>query len=165
MKKYILSLAIAAGLLGSTPTNAQTFREPVNYIGGYLHYNLNLHSADFSALPGYFSCCPKFESGSGSAFSVGGLFEIPLEEKFFLGIRLGYSVLNAELTREEIIGNSLDMRGGTDRVNVKYSIDSKLSAIAIEPQISYNFWDNFTGSLGLKGDIMTTKKFSQDRKS
>lgn len=161
MKKYILSLAIAAGLLGSTPTNAQTFREPVNYIGGYLHYNLNLHSADFSALPGYFSCCPKFESGSGSGFSIGGLFEIPLEEKFFLGIRLGYSVLNAELTREEIIGNSLDLRGGTDRVNVKYSIDSKLSAIAIEPQISYNFWDNFTGSLGLKGDIMTTKKFSQ----
>ncbi len=172
MKKYILTIAVLLGALftsqevisqNATSNVGNEVLEPYNYFGGYVHYNMNLHRADFSYLPGYFSCCPKFESGFGNGVSIGGLFEIPLAEKFYLGLRLGYSLMNAKLSKEEAIGNALNagIIGSTNRINVEYSIDSKLSAIALEPQVFYNFYDNFTGALGLKGAFLLTKQFSQ----
>lgn len=173
MKKYIITIAVLFGFVfapqyvipqNSTSRIESGVLEPYNYLGGYLHYNMNVHSADFSTLPGCFSCSPGFESGFGNGFSIGGLFEMPIAEKFYLGIRLGYSLMNSKLSKEEAIGNALAsgiIGNPTSRINVEYSIDSKLSALALEPQVFYNFYDNFTGALGLKGAFMLTKTFSQ----
>ncbi len=99
MKKYIITIAVLLGfaftsqnVISQNPTTkAETGAlEPYNYLGGYLHYNMNLHSADFRSLPGCFNCSPGFDSGFGNGFSIGGLFEMPIAEKFYLGIRLGY---------------------------------------------------------------------------
>ncbi len=173
MKKYIITIVVLLGfaftsqnVISQNPTTkAETGAlEPYNYLGGYLHYNMNLHSADFRSLPGCFNCSPGFDSGFGNGFSIGGLFEIPIAEKFYLGIRLGYSMMNAKLSKEEIIGNALEagiIGNATSRINVEHTIDSKLSAAVFEPQVFYNFYDNFTGAFGLKGAFMLNKTFSQ----
>lgn len=173
MKKYIITVAVLFGLvftshevipLDPTSKGENGVLEPYNYLGGYLHYNMNVHSADFSSLPRCFNCSPGFESGFGNGISVGGLFEMPIAEKFYLGIRLGYSLMNSRLSKEEAIGNALDagiVGNTTSRINVEYSIDSKLSALALEPQVFYNFYDNFTGAFGLKGAFLLNKTFSQ----
>lgn len=173
MKQYILIIAVLLVAVfapqyvisqNSTSRIESGVLESYYYWGGYLHYNMNVHTADFSSLPRCYNCSPGFESGFGNGFSIGGLFEMPIAEKFYLGIRLGYSLMNSRLSKEEAIGNALDagiIGNTTSRINVEYSIDSKLSALALEPQVFYNFYDNFTGAFGLKGAFLLNKTFSQ----
>lgn len=168
MKRLLLIFAIMIGFAAvSRGAESETVPARHVYVGAYGHLNFNFHHADFSALPGLFSCCPKFESGSGIGPAFGILAEFPLKPKLFLGARLGYSVMNGKLTRDEVIGNTYaetSVSDPTTQVKVEHSIDGKLACIAIEPQVIYNFFNHFTGSLGLKGTILTTKNFTQKEK-
>lgn len=166
MKKFVLITGLI--IIGIFSLNAQ--RNAINYnqyshIGGYIHYVLNQHLTDFTTLPGCYTCNPGFTSGYGSGIGVGGLFELPLNDKdLFLSIRLGYTLRNAELTTEEKIGNALDKGITAPRVTnimVEHSLTSKLSSIDLEPQLIYTLFDNFRASLGIKGAYLLTKTFSQ----
>lgn len=167
MKKTLLIILVI--FIGAISINAQD-NDKVNYaqynhIGGYLHYVLNNHLADFSTLPGCLSCNPGFTSGFGNGFAVGGLFDFPLNDKnLFLGVRLGYTMRNANLTTEEKIGNGIDKgitAPGVTSIMVEHRLDSKVGSIDLEPQLIYNFYDNFNATLGVKGAYLITKLFSQ----
>ena len=161
---FVFLLALIGISFASVAEQTDTVPAKHVYVGAFAHWNFNFHNAGFSTLPGLFSCCPEFESGSGLGTSFGILADIPLKPKLFLGVRFGYSSLSGELTRDEVIGNTFTFSGVTDpttKVQVEHSIDSKIAGIALEPQIVYYFFDRFSAHLGLKGNLLTTKTFTQ----
>ena len=167
MKKLItiiLSMIILSSV--SYSQNENNDKQALFYLGGYGHYNFNSHNADFKMLPGYYSCCPSYINGSGKGFDAGALFEYPINLDMNIGFRVGYSVLNAILTVNETIGNSLerDITPTIEKIRVEHKIDSKLAIFDFEPYVNYRFFDKFYTNIGFKAGFFTTAKFSQQEK-
>ncbi len=158
-----LILFIIVGALSTV--NAQTDR-PLYYLGGYAAFNYNIHQTGFGELPGVENCCPEFTGGSGPGVSFGGLFQYPIDDHFFFGLRIGYTSLGAELMREEFIGNTLLIRNGEFREEeawVDHYLDASLQGIGLEPVAGYYIFKDeglhLTASLRL--DYLFTGTFDQ----
>ncbi len=137
-------------------------KEPIYYWGAYLGYNYNIHFADFQQLPEIPSCCPKYTNGDGIGFSLGALFERPINRAVSLSVRLGYSVLNAILVEDEYsIGNTLVLNNNnpiiTD-ISVKHKLDSKLSLIGIEPAVEFKFFRDLYMTAGFRFGYLINAK-------
>lgn len=116
----------------STPSSRDRF-------GIFAHLNINIHSADFLALPGVPNCCPKFEDGTGTGFSIGGLVELPLFSRFFLSLRGGYSNQNATLLREESVpALRLPDEQFVPDATIEHRIDARIGGFGLEPLLTYN---------------------------
>ncbi len=158
MKKIgLFSLFVFIAMIcGVCPDSFAAEEKPLFWIGGYADYNRNIHSADFIELPGCPGCCTGYKSGSGNGFSIGALFEYPLSDKFMLGARAGYSVLNAKLKKDDVIGN-VEVRKTTPPYDTEkiadasseHTIDAKIGQIDIEPYLGYNIYEGLNGYLGL----------------
>lgn len=137
-------------------------RETILKVGAYGAFNLNNHKADFSEVPGCPSCSPGFRDGSGTGLAGGILVELPLPPQYGLGVRLGISQLNSQLTRMENIGNTeeLDPPGVTDAMS-EHLIDAKISVLAIEPYFRYKFFKGLWASAGVNFGVGMTHKFDQ----
>jgi outer membrane protein OmpA-like peptidoglycan-associated protein len=65
----------------------------------------------FTTLPGFPSCCPLFESGSGTGGSFGLGVDVPISSSFFGSLRLALNDRSHTLSTEErvdvIVGNNL----------------------------------------------------------
>ncbi|MBP7215579.1 MAG: OmpA family protein [Candidatus Kapabacteria bacterium] len=141
--------------------------EPNFFIGGYGGGNYNIHNAAFKELPGYPSCCPKFETGNGLGFTLAGLLRYPINEKYSVSVRIGYQTLNGKLEKVEQIGNT-EIRNATPPYETQdivkaYSnhiVDSKIGIIAIEPYFNWFFWDKFRLNIGLPIGFQLQSKFS-----
>ena len=107
--------------------------------GVYGHFTLNFHSADFKQLPNVENCCPNFESGTGTAFSLGGLYEIPISNKFSLSLRAGYSEMGAllEATENKPV---FDINRGQliQKAVINHTINTTVNSIGLETLASYN---------------------------
>jgi outer membrane protein OmpA-like peptidoglycan-associated protein len=121
--------------------------------------SLNLHTADFRALPGVPNCCPDFQNGSGigPAFAVSAAQ--PLDEQFSLGLRAGYTSLSALLKEEQPVtviaaGNKVDGA-------FEHTIDAILSTISLEPYLAYHLGGGLSFSIGLGAGMLLSKDFSQ----
>ncbi len=140
---------------------------PNFFIGGYAGGNYNIHSGTFSELPGYPSCCPKFEKGSGLGFSLDALLRMPITEKYSVSLRIGYQTLDGKLEKVEQIGNT-EVRNITPPYETQdivkaYSnhiIDSKIGILAFEPYFNWFFWDKFRLNIGLPIAFQMNSKFS-----
>ncbi len=127
-------LAVAGGMAhAQTQALSDSERSMLPSMGGYFHYNLNQHVANFAALPGIPNCCQNFPSGTGNGISFGGLYQLPLNTKFSLDLRFGYSSLNATLTSAEtpcvIVG------GNVTAGMFQHILETKLATIGFEPAI------------------------------
>lgn len=123
-------------------------------------YNLNSHNTDFRKLPNIPNCCPHFESGSGSGFSVGMFYEYPLTNSLYLTTRALYSDYSAELLSDEpsvitVIAQSVDAK-------IRHSITANLASINFEPILAYNIFQDLIIYSGLSAGIVITKSFRQE---
>lgn len=129
-----------------TDSHAQTgeSREPLYYLGVFGAYNRNIHSAEFSELPGFKSCCPQFTSGSGNGFAAGAVGELPLTDFLRLQIRPAFSSIGGTLTAPENIGNTRIRRPTapfdtiTTPVMVEHRVIGTLYTIGLEPTAAFN---------------------------
>lgn len=102
-------------------------------IGLYAQFGPNLHSGEFFGLPEALSCMDldqtAFGGDMGFGFGIGGLFELPLNAKWFLQARAGYSSLGATLTAQGDIGPVLV--GDTDTATgiSEYALETSLGMI------------------------------------
>ncbi|HZV12983.1 MAG TPA: hypothetical protein VFA55_07185, partial [Candidatus Kapabacteria bacterium] len=62
---------------------------------------INMHTADFRALPDIPSCCPLFSSGTGDGPAVRLLYETPVAQNIFAGVKLGYMDNSVKLSTSE----------------------------------------------------------------
>jgi outer membrane protein OmpA-like peptidoglycan-associated protein len=156
-------LPALAALLLAAPLRAQDLPAAPNELrrsyGVYGDFNLNIHTADFRAIPGVPNCCPEFESGSGAGFSFGLLYELPLAERLTLGLRAGYGDYSALLKRTET--TLVDREGGTVTGEFEHTIDAKVSTIGLEPLAGYRLFGGLTAHLGLRVAYMPGPTFAQ----
>src|SRR5205807_4091111 len=69
--------------------------------GIFTDLSYNRHSANFQGLPGVPSCCPRYESGTGTGPVLGGIYQLPLTPLFDLQLRAIYHSLSAMLSATE----------------------------------------------------------------
>jgi outer membrane protein OmpA-like peptidoglycan-associated protein len=158
--KLIIILAGLLALINFNISKAQANEDRSRY-GIFAHFGLNNHSTDFKGSQLPIPCCsPLFTSGDGIGFALGLLFEYPFMENFFGGVRLGYYNLNGELMGNEqrtiyYYPNDTDVLG-----TFEHTLDTKLSVIGLEPNLSYRIWDNLFISGGANlGIVNLTKSY------
>lgn len=120
----------------------QAQENSVNKYGIYGDYGLNMHTADFRALPGVPNCCPKFQDGDGLGLSFGALFEMDMTSELFLSARLGYSDISGKLTRVEpttIILNNTPVDG-----EFTHTVDAKIQAVTTRILAGYRIIPNIS---------------------
>lgn len=131
---FLLAVILYSESPGQTPDSGAR-----NRFGIFAHLNINIHSADFLALPGVPNCCPKFEDGTGTGFSVGGLAELPLFARFSLSLRGAYSNQNATLLREESVpALRLPDEQFVPDATIEHRIDAHIGGFGFEPLLTYN---------------------------
>ncbi|MFH1050016.1 MAG: OmpA family protein [bacterium] len=160
MKKLVIVFCFIQFVL--FPLRGQ--EKPLYYLGAYAGYNYNVHFADFQKLGDIPNCCPIFESGTGSGFAVGGLFEYPLRDEILLGARIGVSTIGALLEKEEKIGNTnrtIFSDSTLDYGIVNHIVDSKIMIFGIEPYINYKFFGLINSYIGAKFSYMLSGKMNQ----
>ncbi|MFC2130269.1 OmpA family protein [Bacteroidota bacterium] len=104
--------------------------------------NLNYHSAQFSKLKNIPNCCPNFETGFGNGLNFGIGYSYPLDEYLRLNLRLGYSVLDAELRKIE--GTQVILNGDPQSGEFEHIINTEISNIGIEPTVSWKVYDQLS---------------------
>lgn len=136
--------------------------------GGWLHYNINFHKADFlPSMINCVSCSPGFSNGNGSGFSLGLLYEMPLATDMLFAVRGGFYMKGASLTTKEPAPDGFyDYQNDTWVDGLfEHSIDFSINTIAIEPMVNYRFWDELAAHAGFHFSFLNlTKEFSHKEK-
>ncbi len=129
--------------------------------GIFAAFNVNMHNPDFHKLPEVPNCCPTYEKGSGSGFSIGGLFQMPLSDRLLLQFRLGWSDFGGTLEGDE--GKYFPNNDNTGLIPgiIRHTIDASLSEIALEPNIGYRLFKDLYISAGLNIGFLVGKSFEQ----
>jgi outer membrane protein OmpA-like peptidoglycan-associated protein len=124
--------------------------------GIFGNYNLTSYSADFRSFPNVPSCCPQYSDGTGSGFSAGLLYQLPLADQLRLALRAGYSSRSGTLTREE----NTTVTGNIPAI-FEHRVDASLADIGIEPLVQYNLFGSLWLNVGARVALVTTNQFSQ----
>ncbi|MCZ7554911.1 MAG: OmpA family protein [Bacteroidia bacterium] len=163
---YFFRTATILFLVALLVTASQVFAQSADEVdttglryGGFINYSLNMHSADFQKLPGIPNCCPRFETGDGGGFAIGGMVEWPFADSFAILFRLGYHDYSALLTdRENILVN---VNGEAVPGVFEHSIDASLAALIFEPLVAWKLFGAFSLLAGPNLGYVLTKSFEQ----
>jgi outer membrane protein OmpA-like peptidoglycan-associated protein len=134
---------------------------PWLYLGIYGAYNLNLFTADFQTLPGYMTCSPGYKEGAGKGYSGGILGEYALNDMFGVEARLGYTMLDGDLTRRGLIGNIKDVQNpdGVVEVQTDNILQANLPAFVFEPMLTFRLIPRLSTRLGASFALMSKGTF------
>ena len=119
-------------------------------------YGLNTHRADFRALPGVPNCCPSFQSGSGAGLALALLGRLPLSSALRGEVRLGYTDLSGTLLRREQTTVSGNVPGVFE-----HQVDSRLTAITLEPLIGVQLLSGLYGYVGARVGMSMASRYDQ----
>jgi len=122
--------------------------------------SLNHHSANFQGLPGVPSCCPRYETGTGTGPAFGGLYQLPLTDLFDLQLRALYHSLNATLSATE--ATTVLSPTGTPVVGAfQHTLAAGLSTVAIEPLVGIKIIGDLRLNIGFDAGVLISKTYSQ----
>jgi len=166
--KSIFKLLIIIIITNNLFSQENLTKETLFNIGAFVGINLNNHNASFSKIEGFPNCCPQFSDGFGTGLSLGLFFNYPFSSKLNLETRFGIYNLNGELNKEQIIGNTeiRDPNPPYETTNIidaisKYTINSKIQIIGIEPVLKYAVIDNLFVLTGIRFGFLNSATFDQ----
>lgn len=163
MKNLIIAILLIIISTCYKPIVSYSIENNNSKYGVFFGLNDNMHSANFQKLPGIPSCCPRYENGYKISYSLGILYEYKLDDKFWLGLRLGIMDLSATLTKVESTTLIKDNQAISGKF--EHSVISDILNVGLEPTINYNFWDNFFLSGGLRIGMNIKKDYKQQEKA
>ncbi len=155
----VLLAFLLSVLAVSTALAQDTLRPRYGIFGGY---SLNVHRADFRALPGVPNCCPLFASGSGGGAVAGALVEVPLSAWSLLGLRAGYVGHDARLAEREAV--TVIVNGTARDGAFEHSVDATIATIGLEPSWSVRPAGNLLVSVGVRGALFLTQNYAQEER-
>ncbi len=161
MKKIMIILVL---LLVLTNLKAQDNDDRSYYnfkasaIGLYGGVNFNQHFSDFRKLPGTYDCCPEYSDGSGTGFSIGALYSMPLADFLMFDIRLGYFTRNGLLEYDENV--VLNYKGDAYNGVFGHLLDAGLGSISLEPIFGFKIFEGLKFNIGLHAGLMINKTYS-----
>ncbi|NQW30232.1 MAG: hypothetical protein HQ472_06950 [Ignavibacteria bacterium] len=127
--------------------------------GVYAGANWNSHSADFAKLAGIPNCCPIFESGSGTGFNLGALYEFSKSESIRVALRAGILTLNGQLQTNE--ATSINLPTGPALGTFVHRLDGTFTNLGIEPRLLLSPFQKFYLTIGGRIGFNVTSTFSQ----
>jgi outer membrane protein OmpA-like peptidoglycan-associated protein len=153
-----LLFAISLIVVGEVAVLAQ-MDSIVGRFGGFLIGGLNIHRANFKSLPGIPSCCPRFETGDGFGFSLGGYYDYLIDNTFALETQVAYQQLGATLSRLEnttVIVDDIHVAG-----EFEHSVESNISMIALAPFARYSATSKVSFLIGPEAGLIINNTYSQ----
>jgi outer membrane protein OmpA-like peptidoglycan-associated protein len=146
-----LCISIFAGKISAQESSA---------FGLFGDVSLNRHSANFQGLPGVPSCCPRYESGTGTGPAFGGLYQLPLTTLFDLEIRALYHSLSATLSATE--ATTVLSPSGMPVVGAfQHTLSTGLSTISLEPVLGIKVIDNLYVDIGFDAGLLLAKTYAE----
>ena len=127
--------------------------------GLFFNYKMNDHVSNFQKFEGVPNCCPKFEKGTGTGYSIGLSWELPLPYYLRLGLKGGYSILDGSLTSLEATKVRVDSSAVDGQF--EHVINAKISDFGIEPFISFNPFGGFEVFFGGHAGFLNKMTFEQ----
>lgn len=143
------------------PLCAQTDERPLTPIAitGFAGVNVNLHSVDFSIVPGFGGYGGNFSNGSGIGFAFGtGAEYFPTSTFFGMPYRVGglvlFSTFSGNLVKQDFIGNVIQGNTVSNGL-VETSVEASISTVLAEPYFAFNPFEGtpFSIKLGLQAGI------------
>ncbi|MCX7879941.1 MAG: OmpA family protein [Ignavibacteria bacterium] len=140
---------------------------PLFQLGGAGSLKLNVHFADFNKLSGIPNCCPKYGTTIGLGWDFSLLFRKGLSEKWDFGLRAGIGSDGVVFNEKEFIGHT-NVRLVNDPKNIEimpvyvdHELKANLFGLNVQPEIHYNFYDNFWVKGGLNFTYFLVSKIDQ----
>lgn len=122
--------------------------------------DINMHSANFQALPGVPSCCPRYATGSGIGLPSFGVYaEKPLSKMFALDLRASYLVSSAVLSADE--QTDFTIAGILTPGTFRHTVDAQLSSVGLEPLLVSHLFGGLALEVGARAALALTKTYSQ----
>ncbi|NQW29505.1 MAG: OmpA family protein [Ignavibacteria bacterium] len=130
--------------------------------GLLLGIGLNNHSASFTQLGTYASCCPEFTSGSGTGLSAGVFYTAPFSRLFRLQFRLTYSTESGSLLYDErsFVADLRDTAKVVDAV-FAHDLQATLSSVGVAPLAVFRIFGGFDINAGFRIALTTASSFVQ----
>ena len=154
MSKSLISLFI---IVASLSLNAN--EQVLNKFGLYAGYNFNIHSGNFSELKNIPNCCPEFESGTGSGYNLGLLYQRRLSNELWLSGRLGLTILDGLMVSEE--PTTVNLETGPVEGAFEHKMDGMFQNIGFELLLDYNIIRDLYFSLGTRLSYNSESTFEQ----
>ncbi|MGE3802490.1 MAG: OmpA family protein [Candidatus Kapaibacterium sp.] len=152
----LVVLVVPTTLLSQTNSSVSEIRPRMGLYGGA---NINLHSANFSGLPGTPSCCPEYQSGSGLGPTFGILYELPLTNQILLSLRGGFASTGGTLTADEM--TTVESNGIAVPMSIQHSIALTKSEIGITGLFGWRLSNQLYALGGLNAGYVFTASFFQ----
>lgn len=139
----------------------------VNRYGVFAEFGLDQSKADFNKLPDIPNCCVKFVDGSGSGFSFGGLYQMPLDTKYGLLFRASLTTYSGELKSTEptsliyFDANIPNDPGTLKSGSFEHYLKGNFTSIGLDPLFYYSVIPNLKLNLGLRLAYNMTNTFEQ----
>lgn len=114
----------------------------------------------FRGVPGVPSCCPEYSNATATSFGGGLLVEAPLTSRWSVGTRLNLAQLGGDFVSNEqtlVYANALQSTQAT----IEHTRKPRITAMLVEPNITYNPYDNFTLGLGVQLGFTLSTSFTQ----
>ncbi|MFH1052174.1 MAG: OmpA family protein [bacterium] len=159
MKIKFLMIFQSLILLCMNFSYAQPDKSRTYNAGFFFQYGINLHIADFKKLTGIPNCCPNFEDGIGTGYTIGMLFEKYLSNDISFGIRASFATFNGEMIKYEptfVIVDSLYRNG-----EFKHVMAGEFANIGVEPLINYSPIPDLYIHAGIRGSFQLIKDYEQ----
>lgn len=128
--------------------------------------NIISHQANFQSLPGVPNCCPRFTSGDGTGYTVGLVYEHPLQGEWLFGGRLAFEHTPASFSSREPTTFIVD--GKATPGAFLHELEATYDAIWAHYTVGYRALDNLAegrldlvGYAGLGMGFSTGSSFSQ----
>lgn len=115
--------------------------------------------ADFRNLPGYPTCSPGYESGTGKGMEIGLLAEYPIFKSIFAGTRLGYEQYSMKLSADQ----PFPFQDG-DKVSkgiIEHSLSTNFNNAFGELYLGYRPFGGLILSTGIKISLPFSPTFTQ----
>jgi hypothetical protein len=108
-------------------TNEVNDDMPQMAVGLFGHVNFNSHNTDILTFPDCPTCSPFFNDGNGVGMAIGGLFTLPIHERWFLDLRLGYFNLYGKMTTDENV--VVNVNGAAVNGVFTHTLEGKIATI------------------------------------
>lgn len=152
----------SAGQLYAQNTNPNDDITLLGSVGVFGAFGIHSHSVDFRGLPGVPSCCPQYSSGSGNGFSLGALYEFPVNSFLDVEIRGLFSTVGGTLSANE---RKFVFDGKKSVVGLfEHTIATDFSTIAIAPSVKYAVFNALKVSVGISAGLLKGATYSQQER-
>jgi outer membrane protein OmpA-like peptidoglycan-associated protein len=153
---YFIAL-FSLAFISSLSQENQVDTDTLKHYGIFGHYQLNMHQPNFDTLTGIPTCCPLFDAGKGTGFTLGGFVEFPLPYKLTIGLRIGFSNLNGQLTKTESVPIRIDDK--LDSGKFQHILNAYISDLGFEPYLSFKIYKELKIHAGGHIGFIMKKKY------